>query len=79
MDKTYRSDREEFAALIREAGWSLREVARRLRTTETTPRQWASGRQSLPPTILPWIRDVVDGIRRAGAPEGWRYGAPPSE
>lgn len=73
-DTDDQDDHEEFSRLVRDAGWSIREVARRLGTAESTPRQWVSKRKRMPPQILPWMRRVVGGIQQAGAPDGWRFG-----
>lgn len=76
-DATMRAAAEELDDLAARAGWSYREIARRLRIGDTTVRQWANGRRAIPPMILPWLRRIVGTIEALGGPEGWRGGAHP--
>ena len=67
---------QEFSRLCASMGWSYREVARRLDISESTPRQWASGRAVVPPSVLGWMRRNVGVVRAVGLPEGWaRHGS----
>lgn len=72
-----RRDAEEFDDLCRRAGWSGREVARRLSITDKTVRQWSSCARPMPPQVLPWLRRIVHTMEAQGLPEDWRHGRLP--
>jgi DNA-binding transcriptional regulator YiaG len=68
----------ELDELLRDIGWSPRELARRLGIGEATARSWQTGRRAPHASVVEWLRVVRDKLQEAGsAPPGWdRAGAP---
>jgi hypothetical protein len=64
---------EEMSEVLRQIGWPLGELCRRLSVREDTARGWLSNRRPIPPNVAQWLHQVRDGINTAPAlPEGWR-------
>ena len=76
------SENTEIGDLIREIGWSTRELARRWDCNERTARGWAeyteddAGRRlggiTPPVELLPWLRFIARTISANPPPDNWR-------
>jgi transcriptional regulator with XRE-family HTH domain len=68
-------DGAEMEALLRQIGWTARELAQRLGIRGSTVGDWLNGRRSIPDNVADWLRQVAQVLDQAPAlPEGWRSG-----
>lgn len=61
----------EFERLLAEIGWTVPDVARRLRINTRTAQRWSNGQNETPPAVLLWLRTIADYLSQMQPPEKW--------
>jgi transcriptional regulator with XRE-family HTH domain len=64
---------QELSDALRGLGWSAHELGRRLGVTESTIRNWLSGRREVPASVAEWLTELQTGMAKLPSlPRGWR-------
>jgi transcriptional regulator with XRE-family HTH domain len=70
----------DFSDRLAVIGWPAREVARRLRLSQSRVRRWASGEYPVPADVADWIETIAGAIESTpvpGRPENAKPGVKP--
>jgi DNA-binding transcriptional regulator YiaG len=69
------ADGARIEELLATLHWSHRTLAGVLEVRRTNVQRWCHGAAEPPPTLLPWLEAIAQGLRDRPLPEGWFEGA----